>query len=195
METNDLWERNKLFRYNAFQSPKSKSIFDTKDDSIMQQYREIQTKEGELISYYLKVQNESLNATESECLDTIVHAVKRLSLATKNIHSVLHTITLMKEDEGELMAELRTAIQEQFRAFYHELKLHFDMEDMSNLDNIIYDAYRHNVNLIYAMVQKGVLSKTELTSFLHMNSQIKQFKENLVAASQSIGAVSKLYQS
>jgi hypothetical protein len=72
--------------------------------------------------------------------------------------------------------------------------LHFDQEDTSELQQIIYDAYRNNVNLIYSMVQKGVLSKTDLTSFLHMNSQIKQFKENLVAASQSIGAISKWNQ-
>ncbi|MCC5924221.1 MAG: Na/Pi cotransporter family protein [Crocinitomicaceae bacterium] len=193
-ETDDLWERIKSFRFNVFNAAKARSIFDTKDDGIMQQYKAIQTKEGELISYYLKVQNESLNPGESSQLDTIVHAVKRLSLATKNIQSVMHTIERMKEDEGELMATLRADIQAQFKAFYHELKLHFDQEDTSELQQIIYDAYRNNVNLIYSMVQKGVLSKTDLTSFLHMNSQIKQFKENLVAASQSIGAISKWNQ-
>lgn len=71
-------------------------------------------------------------------------------------------------------------------SFYHQLK---ENANESKVNDLIDQAYRENVNQIYQMVQERVLKKDELTSHLHLNSQIKQFKYNFLETWLSLKVV------
>ena len=181
-ESEDLMERVKKYRFTAFNEEKksfTSQVFDTNQDTLPTQYAQIQLKEGEIISYYLSIQQEKMTAKETEELQKYVHGIKRLSLAAKSIKNVLHTINGLKEGDEPSKIELKNSIQKQYTAFYNHLK---ERSDEGQAIDLIDQAYRQNVNLIYQMVQDGVLKKDELTSYLHLNSQIKQFKHNFLEA-------------
>lgn len=185
-EAEDLLERIKKHRFTAFNEDKktfTQQLFDEGGDSLATQYAKIQLKEGELITYYLSIQKEQLTNDESAQLDRLIHGIKRMSMSAKHIKSIYHTITALKEAEHPLLVDLKNSIQEQYSQFYNALK-----EDKSEieLDELIDYAYKKNVNQIYQIAQDGAVQKNELTSYLHLNSQIKQFKVNFMEASRSL---------
>lgn len=179
LEGRDLLDRLQLYRYHSFNKKNvsiKKQFFGNGEKNLSEQYTEIKLKEGEIIAYFLEIQKENLNGKESEELQAYIHAVKRLSLATKNIDTVQHTIAQLLDAEEKEFVDFKNIIQEQYTKFYDTLKINQDPSDL------IYNAYRDNVNVIYDLIEKKILSKKELTSYLHLNSQIKQFKENFYEA-------------
>lgn len=185
-EAEDLLERIKKHRFTAFNEDKksfTEQIFDEGKDSLATQYAKIQLKEGELIAYYLSIQKEKMSPEETEQLDKLIHGIKRMSLAAKHIKSVFHTVTALKEADKPQLVSLKEAIQEHYSQFYNALKE--NKSETTLLEEVDY-AYRNNVNHIYQMVQDGVVQKSELTSYLHLNSQIKDFKVNFLEAWKSV---------
>ena len=172
-EGTELLERVKTYRFEAFkieQKGITETMFAKRSTSLLEQYRKIQLKEGELITYYLKVQRNEMSESESEHLQKLVSAIKNLTLAAKSIKGVMHTIVVLKDGEKPEEIALKKAIQTQFNRFYEILD-----EDATDTDIHINRSYRENVNAIYQMVENSTLRKDELTSFLHLNSQIKQY--------------------
>jgi phosphate:Na+ symporter len=171
-----LLDRVKGYRYDAFkvdQKGIAQSMFAKRSTSLLEQYRKIQLKEGDLITYYLKVQRNEMTESESKHIQHVVSAIKNLTLAAKSIKGVMHTVEVLKEGDESSEIELKKTIQEQFTAFYTAIN---EVGTDTEIELHINHAYRDNVNTIYNMVENGTLRKDELTSFLHLNSQIKQFK-------------------
>lgn len=192
LEGNDLLEKIKTFRYDAFKTDQkgiTQTMFAKRSTSLLEQYRKIQLKEGELISYYLKVQRKEMSETESLKIQHLISAIKNLTLAAKSIKGVLHTIETLKEGEHEEEIALKASIQEQFSAFYTAIE---NQATTASIEIIIDRAYRDNVNAIYAMVENGILRKDELTSFLHLNSQVKQYKVYYLQSSSGLGSTEKM---
>lgn len=181
-EAEDLLERIKKYRFSAFNEEKksiTSQLFDSNEESLAVQYANIQLKEGELITYYLSIQGEKMTPNEAELLQSHIHGIKRMTLAAKNIKEVLHTIENLKQETHSSFTDLRASIQKQYSVFYAALK---ENKSIQEVEELIDTAYRTNVNGIYKMVQENVIRKEELTSYLHLNSQITQFKYNFSEA-------------
>ncbi|MEX1193319.1 MAG: Na/Pi symporter [Brumimicrobium sp.] len=186
-EGQDLLERVKTFRYEAFKVDQrgiTETMFAKRSSSLLEQYRKIQLKEGEIISYFLKVQRQEIGEENSMKLQQYISAIKNMTLAAKSIKSVMHTIKTLKEGEATQEIALKENIQRQFTLFYESLEKH---EPSVELDLLINKQYRENVNAIYEMVEKKVLRKDELTSFLHLNSQIREYKNHFLTAWKCFG--------
>ena len=185
-EAANLLERIKKYRFTAFNEEKkafTAQFFDSNTDSLVNQYGQIQLIEGEIITYYLSIQKEKMTDTEAEVLQTYIHGIKRMSLAAKSIKNVLHTILALKESDQNELIQLKFAVQQQYSQFYEKLK-----DSPEQALQLAEDAYRENVNAIYEMIERKVLKKDELTSFLHLNSQIRQFKFHFAEAWSSVHA-------
>lgn len=185
-EALDLLERIKIYRFTAFNEEKkafTAQLFDSNENSLSNQFTQIQIKEGEIISYYLSTQGEKMTEEETLELQQYIHGIKRMSLAAKNIKNVQHTIDLLKNSDEKALTNLKANIQQQYSAFYEKLQSFHSLE---NIHLLIEEAYRNNVNAIYGMIEKKVLKKEELTSYLHLNSQIRQFKLNFLEAWDSV---------
>jgi phosphate:Na+ symporter len=180
-EGEDLLEKIKAFRFAAFnEAPKTLGqLFDSKQPNLIDQYKIIQEKEGDIIAYFVQINQEKLNGSDSDQLQELIHAVKRMTLSAKNIKNILHTITFLKEtDESEIDA-FNMRIQEQFSTFYNHLK---SSNNLETVQHQIDQDYRENVNTIYTLIQNSSIKKSELTSILHLNSEIKNFKTNFMDA-------------
>lgn len=187
LEGEDLVNRIKKFRFSAFneESTGIKQLFDSKTTSLIDQYKEIQQKEGEIIAYFLKINKEKVSEEETARLQTIIHGIKRITLSAKNIKNVLHTIQSLKENDSSELTLFKESIQEQFSAYYDRLN------QPNTEDEIVHHTeleYHKNVNTVYSMVQKGIIKTTELTSVLHLNSEIKHFKQHFYDAWNAINA-------
>lgn len=184
-EGEELLERIKKFRFSVFNEEKKtfSQLFEA-PITVIDQYREIQQKEGEIIAYFLKINQEKLGAEDARKLHDFIHGIKRMTLSAKNLKNVLHTINTLKESDHPKFENLKTLIQEQYSAFYETLKSENSIEAVI-INNIERD-YRENVQLIYQLVQDEIISTNELTSYLHLNSEIKSFKENFLEAWQKL---------
>lgn len=186
IEALDLLERVKRYRFLTFQETirsMTQRIFDQSKSLITKMYKDIQLKEGEIISYYLQIQRQGLSNENTALLEKYIHGVKKMTLAAKQIKTVLHTINRLKEQENQEEEILKNNIQEQFKSFYELLS-----KDGSEsiIQQQIDHVYRENVNYIYTIVEKGEIKKSELSSLLHLNSQVKSFKQNYIDAYYSI---------
>ncbi len=185
LEAVDLLERVKQFRYAAFHENNhsfTQRIFDNTKANINEQYAAIQLKEGEIISYFINVQRHGTPIEAAELMERYIHGVKRMTLAAKAIRSVTHTIERLKSGETAEEEALKKNIQKQFTLFYEMI----ETAAPDDISQLIEDAYRENVNFIYEIVEKEKVKKSELTSLLHINSQIKQFRQNFLEAHRSI---------
>jgi phosphate:Na+ symporter len=180
-EGDDLLEKIKSFRFASFnETPKTLGqLFDSKQPNLIDQYKIIQEKEGDIIAYFVQINQEKLNSEDSDQLQELIHAVKRMTLSAKNIKNILHTITFLKETDESEIAAFNMSIQEQFSTFYNHLKTSNNPETVQHQ---IDQDYRENVNTIYALIQNSSIKKNELTSVLHLNSEIKNFKVNFMDA-------------
>lgn len=186
IEALDLLSRVKEFRFSAFnevQGSFAKRLFDNTKASMHKQYVDIQLKEGEIISYFVNVQKEKASKEDGEKLERYIHGVKRMTLAAKSIKSVTHTIERLKAEETPEEATLKETIQKQFSYFYELIK---NNAVEGEINEAIDRDYRVNVNAIYDMVGDGSVKKAELTSLLHINSQVKNYKQNYIDAYYSI---------
>jgi phosphate:Na+ symporter len=186
IEALDLLERVKRYRFLTFQETirsMTQRIFDQSKSLITKMYKDIQLKEGEIISYYLQIQRQGLSNENTALLEKYIHGVKKMTLAAKQIKTVLHTINRLKEQENQEEEILKNNIQEQFKSFYELLS-----KDGSEsiIQQQIDHVYRENVNYIYTIVEKGEIKKSKLSSLLHLNSQVKSFKQNYKEAYYSI---------
>jgi phosphate:Na+ symporter len=169
----DVLERTKNFCFASFKTAEkgiTQTLFAKKSNTLLHQYRQIQIKEGELIAYYLQVQLHEMSEEEAQRLQRLVSSIKNLTLAAKSIKGVMHTIDTLKEGDHPEEIQLNKVIQKQFTDFYPAIE-----DETNSIDVLINRDYRDNVNAVYKMVETGVLRKDELTSFLHLNSQIKQY--------------------
>lgn len=180
-EGEELLECIKKFRFSVFNEEKKtfSQLFDA-PISIIDQYRSIQQKEGEIIAYFLKINKEKLSVEDAALLHNYIHGIKRMTLSAKNLKNVLHTINVLKESDQPKLEALKNQIQEQFAGFYATLKIEPLEEDA--IGSIVETSYRENVKFIYSLIQQEVIDAHELTSYLHLNSEIKSFKENFLEA-------------
>lgn len=186
IESIELLERVKRYRFSAFHDNAlsvTQRILDQSQTLISKMYKNIQLKEGEIISYYLKIQRQSLPHENTVILEKYIHGVKRMTLAAKHIKTVLHTINKLKAGESQEEEILKINIQQQFKSFYEHLSSN---ESEKGIQEKIDSSYRENVNYIYIMVEQGKIEKAELSSLLHLNSQIKNFKQNYIEAYFSV---------
>lgn len=191
VEAIDLLERVKQFRFDAFHEKTSsftQRIFDQTKATINQQYSDIQLKEGEIISYFVKVQKETASEDDAKKLERYIHGVKRMTLAAKSIRSVMHTIERLKAGETPEEEDLKERIQKQFGLFYEQIK---NEESEESILVQINSDYRENVDFIYTIIEKEKVKKTELTSLLHINSQVKNYKQNYLEAHFAVSNLSK----
>jgi phosphate:Na+ symporter len=181
LEGKDLVERIKQFRFAAFNDNPTgiKQLFDAKTIGLIDQYKEIQQKEGEIISYFLKINNEKVSIDEGIKLHGIIHGIKRITLSAKNIKNVLHTINTLKESDSTELILLKETIQKQFSTFYDAVKNYSQEQE---IEHLIDTHYHDNVGMIYRLVEQQILKTNELTSFLHLNSEIKNFKSHFFEA-------------
>lgn len=159
--------------FSSLETKSSMSVFSKRGTGTLDLYREIQLKEGELIDYYLKIQSNEMEEKDAQKLQQLVSAIKHLSLAAKSIKSVTHTIDSLSDADSEEEIALISMMRAQLREFETML---METNDLSILENKMNQDYRKNVEFIYGLIGKKVLRKDELTSVLHLNSQVKQYK-------------------
>lgn len=177
--------------FSSLNTQSSRSIFARRGTGTLALYREIQLKEGELIDYYLKVQRNEMGERDAQKLQQLISAIKHLSLAAKSIKSVTHTINSLLDADSEEEIALISMLRVQLIEFETML---METNDLSALENKMNQDYRKNVEYIYGLIGNKVLRKDELTSVLHLNSQVKQYKHYRIESDNAFREEPELVQ-
>lgn len=179
-----------VFRLNkelyGFDEPKHANGFFNK---AIAEYETIKQLEGEIVAYYLRLQNEKLEGEEPEQLEAYIFAVRNAMQAIKGIKDIAHNIVAIERSANDQQMALLAMLQSLLGTFYLELYrvLKSDvaagkMELLSDLSKENQQVYQKFLDEIYGLTKKNALSQMETSTMLNVNREVYNANKALVLA-------------
>lgn len=152
-------------------------------------YVTIKELEGEVVSYYLHVQNEALDDEEASLLNQSIIAVRNSMMAAKDIKDIAHNIREFERSANDSQLGLYKLIKGKLNEFL--LKAHqllMSEKPVMNFEALA-DMVEENRRMqelflaeTYRLVAKKQLSDVETSSLLNVNREIYQSNKYLLLA-------------
>lgn len=181
-----------VFRLNkelyGFDEPKHTNGFFNNSKAV-DEYEIIKQLEGEIVTYYLKLQNEKLEGEEPEQLEAYIFAVRNAMQAIKGIKDIAHNIVAIERSASDQQMALLAMLQSLLGTFYLELYrvLQSDvaagkMELLSDLSKENQQVYQKFLDEIYSLTKKNAISQMETSTMLNVNREVYNANKALVLA-------------
>ena len=129
------------------------------------EYLTIKQLEGEMVAYYLSIQNEKLEGDEPQRLEKYVFAIRNTMQAVKAVKDVVHDIEYIERSANDTQMKLLDLLRKELTVFYKELymMLHTDklaglMELLADQNTKAKDMYQRSLDEIYGMARSGNVS-------------------------------------
>ena len=156
---------------------------------ISQQYNYIKELEGELVDFYVKIQNEPLQSEESHQLKHLLVSIRHSMSAAKSIKDIWHNVESFNRSVNESQIELFDFMKFQQRNYYFDLfgifqekssKKSFDQHlEFKELSKKNYDLF---LDKTYTIIRKGHLSDIEIATMFNVNREVHGANKSLVNA-------------
>jgi len=148
-------------------------------------YETIQQLEGELVPFYLNVQNHQLEKEEFEQLNKLIQAIRHAMIAAKGLKNIIQNIDNFEKSANDSKVALFDLLQGQLHEFY--LTLHhllpnssLDLLENSSKENRqIHDDFLQEV---YRQINKGSLNELDIHTLLNVNREIYNANHYLILA-------------
>jgi len=150
-------------------------------------YETIKQLEGEIVSYYLKIQNEKLENEESNLLNQLVHATRHAMIAAKGVKDIAHNIEAFEKSANDSKVALFELLKGRLLEFY--LSLHHILQSTSE---VIYfesltDSIRENQSIhdqflkeTYQQINKKELNEMDISTLLNVNREVYNANHALI---------------
>lgn len=155
--------------------------------SSTDEYLTIKQLEGEMVAYYLSIQNEKLEGDEPQRLEKYVFAIRNAMQAVKAVKDVVHDIEYIERSANDTQMKLLDLLRKELTVFYKELylMLHTDklaglMELLADQNTKAKDMYQRSLDEIYGMAKSGNVSQVDLSSLLNLNREVYNANKALV---------------
>jgi phosphate:Na+ symporter len=172
----------------GFDAPKHNNGF-FKNGRGNNEYETIKQLEGEIVAYYLKLQNEKLEGEESEQLEAYIFAIRNAMQAIKGIKDIAHNIITIERSANDQQMALLALLQSLLGTFYFELHRVFKsdmeagkMELLSDLTKQNQAVYQKFLDEIYSLTRKDAISQLETSTMLNVNREVYNANKALVLA-------------
>jgi phosphate:Na+ symporter len=180
-----------VFRLNkelyGFEANKSNGFFNSNKGAG--EYETIKQLEGEIVAYYLKLQNEKLEGEEPKQLEAYIFAVRNAMQAIKGIKDISHNIVTIERSANDQQMALLALLQSLLGNFYFELHRVFKsdveagkMELLSDLTKQNQSVYQKFLDEIYNLTRKDAISQLETSTMLNVNREVYNANKALVLA-------------
>ncbi|HAS47601.1 MAG TPA: sodium:phosphate symporter [Microscillaceae bacterium] len=148
-------------------------------------YATIQQLEGELVPFYLNVQNQQLDKEEFEQLNKLIQAIRHAMIAAKGLKNIIHNIDNFEKSANDSKIALFDLLKGQLHEFY--LTLHHVLsnsspdllENSSKENRQIHDDFLQE---IYRQINKGGLNELDIHTLLNVNREIYNANHYLILA-------------
>lgn len=153
------------------------------------EYVTIKQLEGEMVAYYLSIQNQKLEGDEPERLEKYVFAVRNTMQAVKAIKDVAHNIVAIERSANDIQMALLDMLRSDLGSFYLSLYrlLHSDteagrMELLAEENEKAQDMYQRSLDEIYGLARTGKLAQVDLSTLLNVNREVYNANKALILA-------------
>lgn len=160
-----------------------------KDGKDLPQYQAIKQLEGEIVAYYLKIQNERLETSDTELLEKYIFAVRNAMQAVKGIKDIQHNVIAINRSANDEQAALLSLMRAQLSNFYLDLYRVLtaatdagQLEQLAALGKQNQEIYQKIMDEIYRLTKAGRLLQLDTSTFLNMNREIYSANRALVMA-------------
>jgi len=177
----------KLYHLPAEEKEKAKGFF--KKPQTGNEYETIKQLEGEMVAYYLKIQNEKLEGNAALELEQSVFAIRNSMQAVKGIKDISHNITQIERSANDQQMALLAMLQTSLGSFYQELYRVFQsgteagqMEQLSQLGKQNQAVYQGFLDEIYNLTRSNQLTQLDTSTLLNVNRETYNANRALVLA-------------
>lgn len=153
------------------------------------EYVTIKQLEGEMVAYYLSIQNQKLEGDEPERLEKYVFAVRNTMQAVKAIKDVAHNIVAIERSANDIQMALLDMLRSELGTFYLSLYrlLHSDteagrMELLADENEKAQEMYQRSLDEIYGLARTGKLAQVDLSTLLNVNREVYNANKALILA-------------
>lgn len=164
-----------------------KSLF--KNGNNSNDYLAIKQLEGEMVAYYLSIQNQKLEGDEPESLEKFVFAIRSAMQAAKAVKDISHNVVDIQRSASELQmafldklrAELSVFYKDLFEVLYTEHQVG-QMELLADLNKRDGEVYQKFLNEIYDLARTNRLNQVDLSTLLNLNREVYHSNSTLIFA-------------
>lgn len=147
--------------------------------TITEKYDYIKLLYGEMHNYYLRIQKNTLDKTETERLSQLIFSIRNAMYAAKNIHDAQHDIEQMRNSSNDIKYNFYLQSREKLLEFYHQVKKMLNEKNSGGAYNkltALYQAvttgYRETLELFYRENLASSVNETEISTLINFNREL-----------------------
>ena len=163
------------------------------EKNISQQYEAIKELEGELIAFYLDIQNQKLIRVSSSRLNQLILATRYAMTSAKTVKDINHNFKIFERSVNENILKLVATLKIHQQMMYFDLFKIFDSKNPNTLFEEIADLKKKNklqydsfLEKSYQQVQNGKLGEIDTSTILNVNREIYNANKALLQATKEI---------
>ncbi len=152
-------------------------------------YGSLKELEGAVLAYALALQRRPLEPDESERLARLVPALRNSVHSAKSIRDIDHDLERFRNSVNDRFNAYLGQFREGVREFYESASqldaadnVRVRFEKLVALKRVVRDLHRRMHQRIYGEVERGELSRGEISTLLNVNREIYASNRSLVAA-------------
>lgn len=152
-------------------------------------YSRLKELEGGVLHYVLELQRQPLEADESTTLGRLLPAIRNAVHAAKSIRDIEHDLRLFRDSVNDRFNAYLGQFRESIRDFYEaasqlaaEDPPQVRFETLVTVRKAAHSLHRRMHRRIYDEVERGELSRAEISTLLNVNREIDAANRSMLAA-------------
>ena len=153
------------------------------------QYHQVKELEGELVEFYVSIQNQKLEREESLHLKHLMLSIRHIMSSAKGIKDIAHNIEDFDRSVNDQLINFLVAKRLEQEVFYENIHQILDtanedllFEDLANLKARSKVNYNDFLESAYTIVRKSQFSDIEISTLFNINREIHSSNKSVLLA-------------
>ena len=160
----------------------------TKELNFREQYHQIKELEGEIVEFYVNLQNQKLEREESVRLKHLMHTIRHVMASAKSIKDIAHNIEEFEKSVNDQLINFLARTRLDQEVFYENIYQNLEQEnqellfeELSLLKSKSKQNYNNFLETAYAIVRKSKFSDIEISTLFNVNREIHSSNKSLLS--------------
>jgi len=181
-----------LFAFDSAEMQKHKHLSNAEVD-YKRVYETIKQLEGEIVPYYLQIQNEKLESEDSNWLNQLIHATRHAMIAAKGVKDIAHNVEEFEKSANDHKVALFDLLKGRLHEFYLSVHHILNSENASIYFEALADSVNENQNIYdqflretYQQINNGKLSEMDIPTLLNVNREVYNANHSLILSIKDV---------
>jgi phosphate:Na+ symporter len=168
--------------------------YDHQPNEPIQTYADLKNYENEIVKFYIKVQQTSLNEAEVSKINRIIAVIRNATLSAKNVKDIKHNLDELYNSPHDDIFAFYSSVRENQRLFYDEISsklrnpLQLTADVMLKMKDLHKSKYNEESEGIYKLFTARKHHEIIIPDLLNMIREIDESNEALLRSLHGIMA-------